>query len=216
MQHKPWAGFKLMMLQVRGMYWMRFVSLFPLSGQDVCRHGPLAGPLAVTDGEQDRPRGSDVRLRQCWEDLQHRQCCQDFFIVRSSLLSTFKGRWSHLCMHTYRTILKRDLSCVFMCLSSYMQRRYSEPNTYIDAPPSIPHDSDELYDDVASLADPEVYPWLKSTMKLPVTKIKTESMLIPVHLFSLAKSAGSHYIRVNHIKKDNMILAIYDQIEFIN
>ncbi|XP_038591697.1 actin filament-associated protein 1-like 2 isoform X1 [Micropterus salmoides] len=37
----------------------------------------------------------------------------------------------------------------------YMQRRYSEPNTYIDAPPSIPHDSDELYDDVASLADPE-------------------------------------------------------------
>lgn len=36
-----------------------------------------------------------------------------------------------------------------------MQRRYSEPNTYIDTPPSIPHDSDELYDDVASIADPE-------------------------------------------------------------
>ncbi|XP_068439662.1 actin filament-associated protein 1-like 2 [Clinocottus analis] len=36
-----------------------------------------------------------------------------------------------------------------------MQRRYSEPNTYIDTPPSIPHSSDELYDDVASIADPE-------------------------------------------------------------
>ncbi|XP_013863040.1 actin filament-associated protein 1-like 2 [Austrofundulus limnaeus] len=36
-----------------------------------------------------------------------------------------------------------------------MQRRYSEPNTYIDAIPSISQDSNELYDDVASLADPE-------------------------------------------------------------
>ncbi|XP_076008122.1 actin filament-associated protein 1-like 2 [Genypterus blacodes] len=37
-----------------------------------------------------------------------------------------------------------------------MQRRYSEPNTYIDSPPSIPHNTDELYDDVASIgADPE-------------------------------------------------------------
>ncbi|XP_056221885.1 actin filament-associated protein 1-like 2 isoform X1 [Seriola aureovittata] len=36
-----------------------------------------------------------------------------------------------------------------------MQRRYSEPNTYIDNPPSISHNSDELYDDVASIADPE-------------------------------------------------------------
>ncbi|XP_077959640.1 actin filament-associated protein 1-like 2 isoform X2 [Gasterosteus aculeatus] len=37
----------------------------------------------------------------------------------------------------------------------FMQRRYSEPNTYIDAPPSIAHNSEELYDDVASIADPE-------------------------------------------------------------
>ncbi|XP_035517622.1 actin filament-associated protein 1-like 2 [Morone saxatilis] len=36
-----------------------------------------------------------------------------------------------------------------------MERRYSEPNTYIDTPPSIPHNSDLLYDDVASIADPE-------------------------------------------------------------
>ncbi|XP_044193848.1 actin filament-associated protein 1-like 2 isoform X1 [Thunnus albacares] len=36
-----------------------------------------------------------------------------------------------------------------------MQRGYSEPNTYIDTPPSIPLNSDELYDDVASIADPE-------------------------------------------------------------
>ncbi|XP_059180351.1 actin filament-associated protein 1-like 2 [Centropristis striata] len=36
-----------------------------------------------------------------------------------------------------------------------MQRRYSEPNTYIDTPPSISHNSEELYDDVASIADPE-------------------------------------------------------------
>ncbi|XP_057682458.1 actin filament-associated protein 1-like 2 [Corythoichthys intestinalis] len=36
-----------------------------------------------------------------------------------------------------------------------MQRRYSEPNTYIDALPSSPHNPDELYDDVASITDPE-------------------------------------------------------------
>ncbi|XP_061564975.1 actin filament-associated protein 1-like 2 isoform X2 [Cololabis saira] len=36
-----------------------------------------------------------------------------------------------------------------------MQRRYSEPNTYIDTLPLVLQDSDELYDDVASLADPE-------------------------------------------------------------
>lgn len=37
-----------------------------------------------------------------------------------------------------------------------MQRRYSEPNTYIDSPPTISQNSDELYDDVASIgADPE-------------------------------------------------------------
>ena len=37
-----------------------------------------------------------------------------------------------------------------------MQRRYSEPNTYIDTPPAISNNSEELYDDVASIADPEV------------------------------------------------------------
>lgn len=42
------------------------------------------------------------------------------------------------------------------CLFSLMQRRYSEPNTYIDSLPSISLNSDELYDDVASIADPEV------------------------------------------------------------
>lgn len=36
-----------------------------------------------------------------------------------------------------------------------MLRRYSEPNTYIDSPPTIAQNSDELYDDVASIADPE-------------------------------------------------------------
>ncbi|CAI5658880.1 unnamed protein product [Oreochromis niloticus] len=36
-----------------------------------------------------------------------------------------------------------------------MQRRYSEPNTYIDTLPSISHNSDDLYDDVASIPDPE-------------------------------------------------------------
>uniref|UniRef100_A0A1A8K3U5 Actin filament-associated protein 1-like 2 n=2 Tax=Nothobranchius kuhntae TaxID=321403 RepID=A0A1A8K3U5_NOTKU len=34
-----------------------------------------------------------------------------------------------------------------------MQRKYSEPNTYIDTIPSISQNSDELYDDVASPAD---------------------------------------------------------------
>ena len=37
-----------------------------------------------------------------------------------------------------------------------MQRRYSEPNTYIDNSSSIALSSEELYDDVASIADPEV------------------------------------------------------------
>lgn len=59
----------------------------PLLGQDVRRHGPLAGPPALTDREQDRPRGANVRLRQRRADLQHRQCCQDLLIVRASLLS---------------------------------------------------------------------------------------------------------------------------------
>ncbi|XP_061666854.1 actin filament-associated protein 1-like 2 [Syngnathoides biaculeatus] len=36
-----------------------------------------------------------------------------------------------------------------------MQRRYSEPNTYIDTLPSAPQNPDDLYDDVASIADPE-------------------------------------------------------------
>lgn len=36
-----------------------------------------------------------------------------------------------------------------------MLRRYSESNTYIDTLPSVPQSSDELYDDVASIADPE-------------------------------------------------------------
>uniref|UniRef100_A0A3P9JK32 Actin filament-associated protein 1-like 2 n=1 Tax=Oryzias latipes TaxID=8090 RepID=A0A3P9JK32_ORYLA len=36
-----------------------------------------------------------------------------------------------------------------------MLRRYSEPNTYIDTMPSISQNSEELYDDVASLADSE-------------------------------------------------------------
>uniref|UniRef100_A0A3P8VBP0 Actin filament-associated protein 1-like 2 n=1 Tax=Cynoglossus semilaevis TaxID=244447 RepID=A0A3P8VBP0_CYNSE len=36
-----------------------------------------------------------------------------------------------------------------------MQRRYSEPNTYIDTEPCVTQNADELYDDVASLADPE-------------------------------------------------------------
>lgn len=45
---------------------------------------------------------------------------------------------------------------MFICGSSLMQRRYSEPNAYIDALPSTPQNPDELYDDVASIADPEV------------------------------------------------------------
>ncbi|TMS22000.1 Actin filament-associated protein 1-like 2 [Larimichthys crocea] len=62
--------------------------LATLEAKTVRRHGPLAGPLAVTDGD-------------------------------------------------------------------LMQRRYSEPNTYIDTQPSLTLNSDELYDDVASIADPE-------------------------------------------------------------
>ncbi|MEQ2211318.1 hypothetical protein XENOCAPTIV_024024 [Xenoophorus captivus] len=36
-----------------------------------------------------------------------------------------------------------------------MLRRYSESNTYIDTLPALPQNSDELYDDVASIADAE-------------------------------------------------------------
>ena len=48
--------------------------------------------------------------------------------------------------------------CVCVCVPhSLMQRRFSEPNNYIDSLPSVPHGSDDLYDDVPSIeADPEV------------------------------------------------------------
>lgn len=46
-----------------------------------------------------------------------------------------------------------------------MQRRYSEPNTYIDTLPPISQNSDELYDDVASIADPEVRDDIKRRYK---------------------------------------------------
>lgn len=39
---------------------------------------------------------------------------------------------------------------VFVLLS-LMQRRYSEPNTYTDSPPSDPQTCDDIYDDVASI-----------------------------------------------------------------
>ncbi|KAM8729180.1 actin filament-associated protein 1-like 2 isoform 1-T1 [Acanthopagrus schlegelii] len=52
---------------------------------------------------------------------------------------------------------ERITSIVAAAKTSYylMQRRYSEPNTYIDTPPAISNNSEELYDDVASIADPE-------------------------------------------------------------
>lgn len=59
------------------------MSLAPVSGQDICRNGSLAGPFAVTDWEQDGPRGPHVRLRQRREDLHHSQRCQEFPIVSS-------------------------------------------------------------------------------------------------------------------------------------
>ncbi|XP_074518706.1 actin filament-associated protein 1-like 2 isoform X2 [Halichoeres trimaculatus] len=59
---------------------------------------------------------------------------------------------------TYDYVNAERISCIVNAAKTslyFMQRRYSEPNTYIDTPPSISHNSDELYDDVASLADPE-------------------------------------------------------------
>lgn len=122
-----------------------------LSGQDICRNGSLAGPPAVADREQDGPRGPHVRLRQRREDLHHRQRCQDVPIVRSPSVHIGLAAWGHGQM-----IYAGDFSCALPRLCSLMQRRYSEPNTYIDTPPSNPHNSDELYDDVAFTADPEV------------------------------------------------------------
>lgn len=172
---------------------MRCVPLFPLSGEDVRRHGPLAGPLAVTDGEQDGPRGADVRLRQRREDLQHRQRCQDFLIVRSSLLST--SRDAGVCVR-WGLVFKTSLA-LFVCLSSLMQRRYSEPNTYIDTPPSIPHDSEELYDDVASIADPEVCSGLNAPSQTQNDGTQTDSESYWVQWVLLCRVCR---VRVNHIK----------------
>lgn len=59
---------------------------------------------------------------------------------------------------TYDYVNAERISCIVNAAKTsfyLMQRRYSEPNTYIESPPSNPHNSDELYDDVASIADPE-------------------------------------------------------------
>uniref|UniRef100_A0A8C5HKG4 Actin filament-associated protein 1-like 2 n=1 Tax=Gouania willdenowi TaxID=441366 RepID=A0A8C5HKG4_GOUWI len=60
---------------------------------------------------------------------------------------------------TYDYVNADRISCIVNAAKTsfyLMQRRYSEPNAYIETPPSIPHNSEELYDDVASIADPEV------------------------------------------------------------
>ncbi|XP_035001269.1 actin filament-associated protein 1-like 2 isoform X2 [Hippoglossus stenolepis] len=59
---------------------------------------------------------------------------------------------------TYDYVNSERISCIVNAAKTslyLMQRRYSELNTYIDTPPAVPLDSEELYDDVASLADPE-------------------------------------------------------------
>ncbi|XP_028331270.1 actin filament-associated protein 1-like 2 isoform X2 [Gouania willdenowi] len=59
---------------------------------------------------------------------------------------------------TYDYVNADRISCIVNAAKTsfyLMQRRYSEPNAYIETPPSIPHNSEELYDDVASIADPE-------------------------------------------------------------
>ncbi|CAN9509248.1 unnamed protein product [Ophioblennius macclurei] len=79
------------------------------------------------------------------------------------------GRWLGLLLSqtgtktdpeelTYDYVNTERISCIVNAAKTslyLMQRRYSEPNTYIDTPASIPLDCEELYDDVASIADPE-------------------------------------------------------------
>lgn len=57
----------------------------------------------------------------------------------------------------YDYVNAERVSCIVNAAktSFYLMQRSSEPNAYIDTPPSIPHHSEELYDDVASIADPE-------------------------------------------------------------
>ncbi|CAG5906282.1 unnamed protein product [Menidia menidia] len=59
---------------------------------------------------------------------------------------------------TYDYVNAERISCIVSAAKTslyLMQRRFSEPNTYIDTLPSISQNSDGLYDDVASIADPE-------------------------------------------------------------
>lgn len=58
--------------------------------------------------------------------------------------------YDYVCADRISTIVSAAKTSLYL-----MQRRYSEPNTYIDSLPSISLNSDELYDDVASIADPE-------------------------------------------------------------
>lgn len=98
-----------------------------------------------------------------------------------------KGHWSRWCVHTWAQNIQARPLCAFVCLCSLMQRRYSEPNTYIDTPPSIPHNSEELYDDVASIADPEVRMyWIKmhylETQKVMGIKLRSDGYWYSIHL----------------------------------
>uniref|UniRef100_A0A3Q3X0N3 Actin filament-associated protein 1-like 2 n=1 Tax=Mola mola TaxID=94237 RepID=A0A3Q3X0N3_MOLML len=57
---------------------------------------------------------------------------------------------------TYDYVNAERISTIVSAAKTLMQRRYSEPNTYINNSSSIALSSEELYDDVASIADPEV------------------------------------------------------------
>lgn len=91
-------------------------------------------------------------------------------------------------------------------LFSFMQRRYSEPNTYIDTPPSISQNSDDLYDDVASIADPEVCSALQNTFKFEnsgtsgVLSVDCISFVLDYYMFLLRRQAHNH-LTFTHSKK---------------
>uniref|UniRef100_A0A3B4EYF3 Actin filament-associated protein 1-like 2 n=1 Tax=Pundamilia nyererei TaxID=303518 RepID=A0A3B4EYF3_9CICH len=82
-----------------------------------------------------------------------------------------------------------------------MQRRYSEPNTYIDTLPSISHNSDDLYDDVASIADPEDAEENNSENRIYLDLVPVRSFL---HTSSGGKLSPKEASRHSLIPPDSM------------
>lgn len=161
-QHKPW-GFKSMMLHLTR-------SFSPLPPPPRLRHQQtwVTGWASCCHRWEPRP------TQRSWHTTTstRRGSPASSMLPRLpySNVFPFSPHKKEIVLDLYVGVIFKG-NYVYMCVCSLMQRRYSEPNTYIDTPPSISHNSDELYDDVASIADPEVRSRFKSNPKKSIRKI---------------------------------------------